>query len=65
VGKFHKRLDDSQEEEKMLKTINQEYKSEGNDWNCQYEYLEVRMELTKSIEETLLQELLQEIHIFF
>lgn len=65
VGKFHARLDDPQEEEKMLRAINQEYKAEGNDWNCQYEYLEVRMELTKAIEEALLQELLQEIHIFF
>jgi hypothetical protein len=34
----------------MLKSINQEYKTEGNEWSAQYENLELRMELTKTIE---------------
>jgi inhibitor of KinA sporulation pathway (predicted exonuclease) len=49
VGQFHRRIDDFVEEKKMLKSISQEYQNEGNDWSPQYEYLEVRMELTKIV----------------
>lgn len=36
VGQFHKSLQDEVEERKILLSINQEYKSEGNDWTAQY-----------------------------
>ena len=39
LGRFHVRLDSAEEELKMLRSINEEYKNEGSDWNGQYEHL--------------------------
>ena len=41
-----------------------EYKNEGSDWSIQYEYLEMRMDMTKLVEEILLEEVANEIMIF-
>ncbi len=49
VGQFHRRLDDLTQEERLLKSILLEYKAEGTDWSPQYEYLEIRMDLTKYV----------------
>ena len=41
-----------------------EYKNEGSDWSTQYEYLELRMDLTKHVEEIILDEIAKELMIF-
>lgn len=39
VGQFHRRLEDTAQEEKLLRSISMDYKAEGSDWSAQYEYL--------------------------
>ena len=59
VGQFHKSIEnDSIQEERLLRSINMEYRNEGSDWSTQYELLELRMELTKKIEEVVLEEII-------
>ena len=63
VGQFHRSIEENREE-RLLKSINMEYKNEGSDWSIQYEYLEMRMDMTKFVEEILLEEVANEIMIF-
>lgn len=49
LGRFHARLDNAEEELKMLRSIHEEYQKEGSDWVGQYEQLETRLELTKGV----------------
>ena len=63
VGQFHRSIEENREE-RLLKSINMEYKNEGSDWSIQYEYLEMRMDMTKLVEEILLEEVANEIMIF-
>lgn len=59
VGQFHKSIEnDTIQEERLLRSINMEYRNEGSDWSTQYELLELRMELTKKIEEVVLEEVI-------
>ena len=65
VGQFHKSIEeDPVQEERLLKSINLEYQSETNDWSTQYEFLELRMDLTKHIEEIILDEVINDMMIF-
>ena len=65
VGQFHKSIEeDPVQEERPLKSINLEYQSETNDWSTQYEFLELRMDLTKHIEEIILDEVINDMMIF-
>ena len=59
------RLDNAEEELKMLRSIHEEYQNEGSDWHGQYEQLETRLELTKGVEEILLEEITADLMLFF
>ena len=62
VGQFYRNIEnDGVQEERLLRSISMDYKHEGTDWSIQYEYLELRMDLTKEIEEMILDEVMTDI----